>query len=118
MFDPRGTVEEHIVELLRQLCDRFLDLVEIEILLVVQLRSREQHECSVCVLLLDHGLFARASPLEDIHEGVDDAVLQSHDQVQVAEADIHVDQQDLLAQFRQRTADVCGRRCLADTAFA
>ena len=56
--------------------------------------------------------------LRDIDEIEDDAPLGAHDEIEIAQADVEVDDGDLLTLLGQRGAERRGRRCLADAAFA
>ena len=45
-------------------------------------------------------------------------VFQSHDDIQVPQTDIGIDQYNLSSSRRQTGSDVCGRRCFSNTAFS
>ena len=63
------------------------------------------------------GLLHTTVALHDVHQIVDDAVFQSHDHVQVPEADIGIDQYDLFPQHGKTSSDIRRGRRLAYTPF-
>ena len=59
-----------------------------------------------------------AAPFDDIHQIINNAIFQPHHNVEIAQTDVSIDQDDLLIQPRQRHAYICGGRRFADAAFA
>src|SRR3546814_9126087 len=78
--------------------------------LVAGLRGGE-HEKVLEALVLDQRLAQRGFALGDVDEVVHHAAFAAHDQVEVAQADVEVDHDDLLAAARQaaREAGAAGR---------
>ena len=70
------------------------------------------------VLVLDHSLAKLALAFNDVDQVVYDPVFQAHDHVQVAEADVGVHDDHLVAAHGQGGADVGGRGGLADASLA
>ncbi len=68
-------------------------------------------------LVFDQRLTQLAAPFGDFDEIEDDALLQSQHQIEVAQPDVGVDQDDALTALGERRAEVGGRRRLADAAL-
>src|SRR5262249_18906098 len=85
-------------------------------LLVAGLRGRE-HEQRVEALVLDERLFQRAVAVDDVDEVVHHAPLASHDEIEIAQADVEVDHRHLLAAPGQSARKARGGGRLTDTAF-
>ena len=60
-------------------------------------------------LVLDQRLPERAVALNYVHEVIDDATLASHDEIEIAQADVEVDDRDLLPTARESAREA--RRC-------
>ena len=69
-------------------------------------------------LVADQRLRQFGVPLGDIDEVIDDPPLGAEHQVEVSQADVEVDDADLLAALRERRADRRGRCGFAHAAFA
>jgi hypothetical protein len=109
-------VDHDIVEGLLELSDEALHVVRRDGVLVARLGGGEQEQ-ALDPLVLDQRLLQLALALDDVHEVVHDPVLEAEDDVEVAEPDVRVDDRDLVPGQRQRTAEVGGRRRLADAAL-
>jgi hypothetical protein len=63
-----------------------------ERILVASLRSRQDEEIAVlAMLVLDQRLSERCFAVEDVDQVIDHTALAAHDQVQVAQADVKID---------------------------
>ena len=60
----------------------------------------------------------RALAFDRVDDVIDDAVLEAHHDVEVAQADVGVDQHDRVAELRERGAEVGGGGRLADPSLA
>ena len=69
-------------------------------------------------LVADQRLGQLGVALDDVDQVVDDAALGAHHQVEVAQADVEIDDHDVLARLRQRRAERGRRGRLADAALA
>ena len=69
-------------------------------------------------LVADQRLRELGVALDDVDEVVDDPPLGAHDEVEIAQADVEIDDHDVLAGLRQRGAERGGRGGLADAALA
>ena len=85
--------------------------------LVPALRSWQKSE-RVEALVSNEGLRELCLAFDDIDQIEDHAPLGTHDQVEIAQADIEVDDDDLLTALRQRCTQRCCRGRLADPALA
>ena len=85
--------------------------------LVPALRGRQKSE-RVKALVPDEGLRELGLAFDDVDQVKDHAPLGTHHQVEIAQADIKVDDHHLLAALRQRGTQRCCRGGLADTALA
>ena len=63
-------------------------------------------------------LLDAAASFHDVYKIVYNPVFQSHDDIQIPQTDIGIDQYNLSSSRRQTGSDVCGRRCFSDTAFS
>ena len=77
-----------------------------------------QHVQVVVALVLDQRLLQRGFAVDDVDEVVHHAPLATHDQVEVAQADVEVDDRDFLAGHGQAGGKRGAGRRLADAAFA
>lgn len=60
----------------------------------------------------------RDTAFSDIDEVIHDAVLEAEQQVEVAQARIRIDENDVLAAHRKTHTEICRGRRLTDAAFA
>ena len=97
--------------------DDLLDAFGREIVLVARLRGREQKE-RLDALVADQRLRQLGLALDDVDQVVDDPAFRPHDEVEIAQADIEIDHDDLVAALRQRCPKCGSRRGLADAALA
>ena len=88
-----------------------------ERVLVAGLRSRKQKEI-LQALVANERLRQLGHAVDDVDQIKDDAPLGAQHQVEVAQADVEIDDHDLLAVVGQRGAQRSRRRGLADAAFA
>ena len=70
------------------------------------------------MLVADHRLVGLAVAFQEVDQVVDDAVLQAHDDVQVAETDVGIYDHDLVTAHGQAGAYVGGGGGLTDPALA
>ena len=85
--------------------------------LVPRLRGRQHGEVRDA-LVADQRLRQLGVALHDIDEIVDDAALGAHDEIEVAQPDVEVDEHDLLSALGESDAQCRRRRRLADAALA
>jgi hypothetical protein len=116
-FDAGGRVDHEPVEVRANLVGQALHVLGRDGGLVARLGGRDEVQVGQA-LILDHRLTEFAAPLDDVDQVVDDAVLQSHDDVEVAQADVGVDAHDAQARGGQGYADVGGGGGLAHAALA
>ena len=88
-----------------------------ERVLVARLRGRQQMQ-RLDALVADQRLRQLGVALHDVDEVVDDAPLGAHDEVEVAQPDVEIDDDDVLARLRQRCAERRRGGRLADAALA
>ena len=87
---PAG--ESQVFEILQHLFDAFFS----QRILVAGLRGGKDEEV-VAVLVLDQGLVEVGLAIHDVDEVVDHAALAAHDEVEVAQAHVEVDDRGLEA---------------------
>ena len=114
---PAGLSQIDPVELLAQLVDHALDAFVGQRVLVAGLRGRQQIE-RLEPLVADQRLRQLGVALHDVDQVVDDAALGAHHEIEVAQADVEVDDDDALARLGERRAERRRRRRLADAALA
>ena len=85
--------------------------------LVARLRGRQHGEVRDA-LVADQRLGELGVALHDIDEIVDDAPLGAHDEIEIAQADVEIDQRDILSALGERDAQRRRRGRLADAALA
>ena len=85
--------------------------------LVAGLRGGQQPE-RVEALVADQRLLELGDALHDVDEIEHHAPFRAHHEVEIAQADVEVDDHDLLAALRQRCAERGRRGRLADAALA
>src|SRR5690606_10906642 len=100
-----------------QVLEDLLDALLGEGILVAGLRGG-QHVEVVEALVLDQGLLERGLAVDDVDEVVNHAALAAHDQVEVAQADVEVDDRGLVAAPGQADGDAGAGGGLADAALA
>ena len=88
-----------------------------ERVLVAGLRGRQQAQ-RLDPLVADQRLRQLGVALGDVDEVVHHPALGAHDEIEVAQADVEIDDHDLLAALRQRGAERGGGGGLADAALA
>ena len=117
-LDAGGRIADDVVEaVFGQLLQHALDAFLVERFLVARLRGRE-HVQRVEAFVLDQRLLERALLMDHVDEVVDDAPLATHDQVEVAQADVEVDHCDFLAASGQADRQRGAGRGLAHAALA
>ena len=115
---PAGESHSTIVETFgAQFIEHPFDAFGAERVLVAGLGGG-QHEQRLQPLVLDERLLERALAIDDVDEVVHDPPLAAHDQVQVAQADVKIDDGDPLAAARKTTRDARGSRCLPHAPLA
>ncbi len=100
-LDAGRAVAEHVVERLAQFTDDSLDALRGQRVLVARLRGGEQMQ-RLDALVPDQRLRELGVALRHIDEVEDDAPLRAHDQIEVAQANIEIDDADALSALRQR----------------
>ncbi|MNT02143.1 hypothetical protein D3C72_1366310 [compost metagenome] len=116
-FDTGRAVADHPVEMFLQLVDDPFDAFRRQIVLVTRLRGR-QEEQRLEALVADQRLRQLGVALDDVDEIVNHAAFSTHDEIEVTQTDIEIDDHDLLFVLRQCGAKRCGRGGLADPALA
>ena len=94
-----------------------LDALLGESLLVAGLAGR-QHREVVDALVADQGLADAGVAVDDVDEIEDDAALATHDQIEIAQAHVEIDDHRLVALLGEADGERGARRGLADPAFA
>ena len=113
---PGGAVADHPVELRPQLRDDLCDPVLGQAILVLALRGRQQSE-RVQALVSNEGLRELGLAFDDVDEIKDHPSLGTHHEVEIAQADIEVDDHHLLSSLCKRRPQRCCRGRLADSAL-
>ena len=106
-------VEAHVLQILEDLLDTFLG----ERVLVAGLGGRQDEEV-LAVLVLDEGLVQVGLAVEDVDEVIHHAAFAAHDEVEVAQADIEVDDRGLEAAQGEPGSEACTGGGFAHTALA
>jgi hypothetical protein len=97
----------------------FLDTFFGQRVLVAGLRSGQDEEIAVlAVLVLDQRLGERRFAVEDIDQVIDDAALAAHDQVEVAQADVEIDDGSLVTPQGEARGEAGAGGGLADATLA
>ena len=117
VLDAGRAVADDVVELLLQLLHHPLDALALQRVLVARLRGREDEEV-VVPLVLDQRLVEVGVAVDDVDEVEHDAALAAHHQVEVAQADVEIDDHGLVAAQRQAGGERGGGGRLADAALA
>ncbi len=117
-FDTGGGIadnvlELHLGEIVQYLFDAFLG----EGVFVAGLRSREDIQV-LQLLVADQRLVQRGFSLDDVHEVVDDPALATHDEIEVAQPDVEVDDHGFVTSHCKASRETCTGGRLADAAFA
>ena len=116
-LDAGRTVADDPIEFRAQLRDDAGDAVFGERVLVAGLRGRQQIEIFQ-PLVANERLRQLGDAVDDVDQIEHHAPFGAHDQVEVAQPDIEVDDHDLLALLGERGTQRGRRRGLADAAFA
>ena len=117
VLDARRAVADDVVELLLQLLEHPLDAVALQRVLVAGLRGREDVEI-VVALVLDQRLVEVGVAVDDVDEVEDDAALAAHDQIEVAQPDVEIDDDGPVPAQRQSGGERGRARGFADPALA
>ena len=117
VLDAGRAVDQNELGHLRQLVDDFDHRFLADRRLLARLGGRKHRE-RFEALVADQRLAQLAAALDDFDQVEDDALLDAEHEVEVAQADVGIDQHDAAAALSQRRAEVGGRRRLADSAFA
>ena len=94
---PAGESDEDVVKVLAQFVRQFHHIFWADSHLVPRLRRRDKKQV-LKPLVLNHALTQLASPFDNINKIVDDAVFQTHDDVEIAQTNIGINDDDLFAQ--------------------
>src|SRR5579884_3610267 len=117
MLDAGWAVADDVVELVLQLLHDPLDAFALQRVLVAGLRGREDEQI-VVALVLDERLVEVGVAVDDVDEVEDDAALAAHDEIEVAQPDVEVDDDGLVAAHRQSGGKGGRGRGLADASLA
>jgi hypothetical protein len=109
----QDVVEAQVFEILQHLFDAFFG----QRILVAGLRGGKDEEV-VAVLVLDQGLVEVGLAIHDVDEVVDHAALASHDEVEVAQAHVEVDDRGLEAAQCEAGGNARAGGGLADATLA
>ncbi|VXB80558.1 hypothetical protein PSEUDO8O_170545 [Pseudomonas sp. 8O] len=116
-LDTGRRVADHVFEILRQLGDDFLDTFEGQRVLVTGLAGG-QHVQVLEALVLDQGLGQGGFAIDDVDEVIHHAAFAAHDQVEVTQADVEVDDDGLVAAQGETGADGSAGGGFTDATFA
>ncbi len=116
-LDAGRAVADHPVELFAQFGENARDAFLRERILVARLGRRQQREVFE-PLVADQRLRELRVALYHVDEIVDDAPLGAHDEIKVAQADVEIDDHDLLAALCDSGAERGGGGRLPDAALA
>ncbi len=116
-FNAGRAVADHPVEMFLQLVDHPFDTFRRQIVLVARLRGRQQEQ-RLEAFVADQRLRQLGITLNDVDEIVNHPAFSTHDEIEVTQADIKIDDHDLLLVLRQRGAKRCSRGGLANPALA
>src|SRR5260370_16627780 len=117
MLDPGRAVADDIVEVFLELVEHPLDPVALQRFLVPRLRRREDVKV-VVALIPDQCLVELSVAVDDIDEIEHNAAFAPHDQVEVAQPDIKVDNDSPLAAQSQPGDDRGCGGALADPSLS
>jgi hypothetical protein len=118
LLNPRGRIANDVVEAFGdELVEHPTHALRSERILVTRLGGSE-HEKRFEPLVLDQRLLERALALDDVDEVIDHAALASHDEVEVAQPDIEIDDRDLLAAACKPAGQASRGRRLPDASLA
>src|SRR6185437_8407893 len=113
-LDPGGAVAEDVIEFVAQVVDHFFDAFAGEGVFVARLRGRQDREV-LQPPVHDQSLFDLGVALDDVDEVEHHAALASHHHIEIAQADIEIDDDGLLAAHGKSCAERRGRSRLADS---
>jgi hypothetical protein len=116
-LDTGRRVADDVVVLFRQLFEHLADALDGQRVLVAGLRGR-QHEEVVARACRDQRLIQVGLAVDDVDEVVDHAPLAAHDQVEVAQPDVEVDDNRFVTAHRDPSRDACTRGGFAHPTFA
>ncbi len=116
-LDAGGGVADHPIELRAKLFHHPGDAFVGEGILVPGLGGREQVE-TFEPLVLDQGLRKLGVAVNDVDEVVDHPALGTHDEVEVTQTDVEIDDAHALSALREGRSEGRGGRRLADAALA
>ena len=117
MLDAGRAVADDIVEIILELVDDARHAFLAERVLVARLRGREDVEV-VVALILDQRLIELGVAVDHIDEIEDDAAFAPHDQIEIAQPDIEIDDDRPVPAQCQPGCDRGGGGRLSDTSFA
>ena len=117
LLDAGRAVAQDVVEVLLQLVQDLLDAFLGQRVLVAGLAGRQDEEV-LDPLVLDQRLAEVGLALDDVDEVVHHAALAAHDQVEVAQTNVEVDDDGLEPAQRQSSGEGSARRGLAHAALA
>ena len=116
-LDARRTVAEHPVEPGSEVLDDALDAFIGQRVLVPGLRSRKQPQI-LEPLVADQRLRKFRHALHDVDEVEYDPPLRPHNEIEIPQADVEIDDDDLFSNLRQRRTERRGGGGLANPALA
>ena len=114
---PAGLSQRIQSNLVLQLRDDVADPFLGQRILVAGLRRRQQPQI-LQALVADQRLRKLGNALDDIDQVEHDPPFRPHDKVEIAQADVEIDDHHLLSHLRERRAEGCRGSRLADAAFA
>src|SRR5690606_29640554 len=116
MFNARRRVTDNVVHPLGELIQHPLDAFFGQGVLVTGLGGRQDPQV-VAMFVLDQGLGKVGFLIDDVDEIINDAALAVHDQVQVAQAHVKVDDGSFVAAQGKTAGYGSTGRGLSDSAF-
>src|SRR3569833_228824 len=118
VLDPGGRIANDVVETGGdQLGEYPTDTFGCERILVTRLRGSEDEECFES-LVLDHRLLERAFALDVVDEVIHHAALAPHDEVEIAQSDVEIDDRDFLPAACEPAGKTSRGRRLPDASLA
>ena len=115
-LDAGRTIDQHVVEAFAQPRDERAHACGVDLVFFARLRRREQEQV-VAVLVADQRLVELDLFFQHVEQMIFDPALESEHDIEIAQTDVGIDEHDARAALRQRSAEICRRRRLADAAF-
>src|SRR5690606_31669684 len=112
-----GRITDDILVILGKLLQNLAHPLDRECILVTGLGGRQDKEI-LATLVLDQGLIERRLAVDHVDQVVDDPALTAHDEIQIAQPDVEVDDGGFMPTQRQPHGDSCTGGGFAHPALA